>query len=368
MRVLVASTVGSGHFRPLVPWIEALEAAGHEVVVAGSSGLAAWASGWRFHDCGAPDPQVVGPMWGRLFDDDLEDPRAHVVGNIFARTNSGALLPAMAALVADFRPDLVLREPMEFASAAVAAGAGVRQVRVGISLKSFDALMSRHAGPVMEEWQPGTTAAVEASSFLTRFPGSLDPADPAADVRRYRLAQPPPRTVDPSFVYATLGTVAPSSSHLVGWFGVISEAVGELDVDTLLTVGREVDPRTVPAAPRLSVEHWADQTDVLSRAAAIVHHGGSGTTLDALAAGVPQLIVPLMADQSANAEAIAAAGAGEALHPGQGLRPVSPYDGAAERLRGLLAATLGDRSAAQRAGEIAAEMAAYDELDLAMLS
>ncbi len=116
MRVLVASTVGSGHFRPLVPWIEEMTAAGHEVVVAGSTGLSEAASQWTFHDCGAPDPEAVGRLWGRLFEPDLEDPQAHVVGNIFTRANAGALVPEMTALVADFRPDLVVREPMEFAS------------------------------------------------------------------------------------------------------------------------------------------------------------------------------------------------------------------------------------------------------------
>lgn len=366
MRVLVASTVGSGHFRPLVPWIEAAVAAGHEVVVAGSSGLAEMAGQWAFHDCGAPDPEEVSALWARLFDPEIQEPQAHVVGNIFTRANAGALVPAMAELVRDLRPDLVVREPMEFASGVVAARAGIRQVRVAISLSAFDRLMFSHAAPVIEEWEPGVAAVLAGSPYLTRFPESLDP--PAGpQVRRYRLADPPPRAADPRFVYATLGTVAPTSAHLIGWFGVISEAVGGLAVDTLLTVGREVDPGTVPPAPGLQVESWADQAEALGRAAAIVHHGGSGTTLDALAAGVPQVVVPLMADQSANGEAVSAAGAGAALHPGQGVRPIPPYDGAAQRLRTLLGRTLVDDAAARRAGELATEMAAYPELDLAML-
>ena len=49
-------------------------------------------------------------------------------------------------------------------------------------------------------------------------------------------------------------------------------------------------------------------------AAAIVGHGGHGTTLGALAHGVPQVVVPLFSvDQWANAAAIARAGAGVAL-------------------------------------------------------
>jgi UDP:flavonoid glycosyltransferase YjiC (YdhE family) len=48
----------------------------------------------------------------------------------------------------------------------------------------------------------------------------------------------------------------------------------------------------------------------MSRAAAMVGHGGSGSTLNALAAGVPQAFVPLFVDGPANAGRVAAAGAG----------------------------------------------------------
>jgi UDP:flavonoid glycosyltransferase YjiC (YdhE family) len=45
----------------------------------------------------------------------------------------------------------------------------------------------------------------------------------------------------------------------------------------------------------------------------VVTHGGSGTTLGALAHGLPLLVLPQGADQYANAEAVVAAGAGRSL-------------------------------------------------------
>jgi UDP:flavonoid glycosyltransferase YjiC (YdhE family) len=51
----------------------------------------------------------------------------------------------------------------------------------------------------------------------------------------------------------------------------------------------------------------------MARADVVVHHGGSGTTLGALAAGVPQLVLPQGADQFANADVLVAAGAGLCL-------------------------------------------------------
>jgi UDP:flavonoid glycosyltransferase YjiC (YdhE family) len=54
---------------------------------------------------------------------------------------------------------------------------------------------------------------------------------------------------------------------------------------------------------------------LLPRAAAIVHHGGIGTTAHALAAGIPQLVVPRIYDQPDNAGHIRRLGVGDRLGP-----------------------------------------------------
>ena len=50
---------------------------------------------------------------------------------------------------------------------------------------------------------------------------------------------------------------------------------------------------------------------------AAVHHGGIGTASHALAAGLPQLIVPLSHDQPDNAHRVRRLGAGDFLYPAQ---------------------------------------------------
>lgn len=54
---------------------------------------------------------------------------------------------------------------------------------------------------------------------------------------------------------------------------------------------------------------------VASRSCLVVHHGGPGTTLAALRAGVPALAIPQFLDQPLNAAAVAARGAGVAVSP-----------------------------------------------------
>jgi UDP:flavonoid glycosyltransferase YjiC (YdhE family) len=49
---------------------------------------------------------------------------------------------------------------------------------------------------------------------------------------------------------------------------------------------------------------------VVAEAAAVVCHGGSGTVLGTLSAGVPLIVVPLFADQADNARRVEAVGAG----------------------------------------------------------
>jgi MGT family glycosyltransferase len=133
------------------------------------------------------------------------------------------------------------------------------------------------------------------------------------------------------------------------------EAVAGLPVRVLMTIGRETDPDSLGAPPaNVHVEPWVPQADVLGRAAAVIGHGGSGTTLGSLAAGVPQVVVPLFADQPQNATRVAAVGAGLAAQ-------AEP-----DSIRDALQRILDDDSYRGAAAGIAAEMRALPPVDDAL--
>lgn len=67
----------------------------------------------------------------------------------------------------------------------------------------------------------------------------------------------------------------------------------------------------------------AEHALLFPRVAAVVHHGGAGTTAAALRAGRPSVILPLLGDQLYWGRRVAALGAGEAPIP---LRRVTPED------------------------------------------
>jgi MGT family glycosyltransferase len=88
------------------------------------------------------------------------------------------------------------------------------------------------------------------------------------------------------------------------------DALGQLPVHAVVTTGPAVDPAAIRAPENVSVRPWARHADVLPGCSAVVTHGGHGTVIKALAAGVPLVIAPLGRDQPGNAARVVHAGAG----------------------------------------------------------
>lgn len=82
-----------------------------------------------------------------------------------------------------------------------------------------------------------------------------------------------------------------------------AEVARRLSRRALLLVGREAEAPLAAAlnAPDILVAGYAPHSLIFPRAAACIHHGGIGTTAQALRAGAPQLICPIFADQPDNA-------------------------------------------------------------------
>ena len=74
-------------------------------------------------------------------------------------------------------------------------------------------------------------------------------------------------------------------------------------------------PEQLPPALPEGVIHaaYAPFSQLLPHAAALVHHGGIGTTAQALSAGVPQLVMPMAHDQFDNADRVRRLGVGDWL-------------------------------------------------------
>jgi UDP:flavonoid glycosyltransferase YjiC (YdhE family) len=140
---------------------------------------------------------------------------------------------------------------------------------------------------------------------LTGFPlfDERGLTDPPRDVLDFLDAGPP--------IVFTAGS---ANRHAQAFFREAAEACRLLGRRGLL-VTRYADqlPSTLPDG----VMHcpYIPFSQLLPRSAALVHHGGIGTTAQALAAGVPQLLMPMAHDQPDNAARVQRLGVGRSLPP-----------------------------------------------------
>jgi UDP:flavonoid glycosyltransferase YjiC (YdhE family) len=373
MRVLAACSLGgAGHLEPLLPFLDAAHRRGDDVRVIAPPALDDMVrrAGHVFVSGGEPAQGDVASIRERL---PVASPaEASVLGNrdLFARMAAAAMLPATARVCAEWQPDLVLRDPCEYASAVVAGASRIPLAQVALSLAEVESGSIDVAAPELERHRAGLVAELRASPYLSRFPASVDPS-PFPNTLRYHVpgaaTQPLPEWwhgSDAPLVYVTFGSVLPHMTIAGDVFRTALEAVAALRVRTLLTVGRasRFDPTDLGAVPASTrIERWVDQARVLPSAAVVVCHGGSGTVLGALAAGVPTVLVPVFADQFENARRVVGRGAGVAVEVSSdrdddGRNVISRAD--APRITAAIETVLDDRSYRRRARALAAEMAA----------
>lgn len=372
--MLVASTGGAGHFGPLVPFIDALARRGDEVLLVVPPQLEATVApmGHPFRLGAEPPQEELGAIWQRFPAVSRHDAAILANREIFGRLWTAAMLPAAERACRDWRPQLVLREPAEYASAVAAERCGVAHAQVAISLAEVEAGSLDLAAPVLEPYGEGIAGRLRASPYLTRFPASLDPSPFRATLRfRDGSAGRPTPLHDwwdgsAPLVYVTFGSVVGGLPIAVAAYRAALEAVAGLDARVLLTVGHGTDMAKLGRPPaNVHVEAWVPQADILHTAAVVVAHGGSGTTFGALAAGVPLVLLPLFADQPVNAERIAATGAALVVEPDRGapggMGRVEA--GHAPLLRTAIQTVLDDPSFRRAAGRIAGEMRAHPSVD-----
>jgi UDP:flavonoid glycosyltransferase YjiC (YdhE family) len=376
MRILFASTGGAGHVTPMLPFAGACRRAGHDVLLVGPPGLSETAEreGLAFAVGALPDDAETGAVWAQVPHVSYAEAERLVIGQIFATLNVRAMLPAVRDTVRGWRPDVIVREPAEFASAVVADEEGVPHVQVGIGLISAQRRIMEVAADVVEAWRPALTARIAATPYLTFFPSSLDrdrEPEPSPTLR-FRVPQAAPSPLpdhwsgdDRPLVYVTFGSVAGSVPWAAPIYEVAMEAVAHLPARVLLTTGYGLeDGRMVAPGPHVHIARWVPQADVLASASVVVCHGGSGTTLGALAAGVPLVIAPLFADQPENARRVADLGAGVAVGPRDQEAPTSAVDPA--DLRRAITDVLADPGPAEVARRLAREIDALPPTDEAV--
>jgi L-noviosyl transferase len=285
----------------------------------------------------------------------------------------------MDELVEDFRPDLIISDPAEFAGRFAAAGHQVPWVEHGWGLPFPEGF--RRAGEA-ELLSRGLSALPTPDVFIHPSPPAMWPAgSPEGIAMRYvpyngtvqlspasRQSSPRPR------IFLTFGSLLfkHDSGEKAELFRKILEELSDCGYDMIIGMdpAHRGDLGDLPS----SVLHagWIPLAQALKECDLVIHHGGSGTSMSAAATGVPQVIMPYATDQFVTAQAMVACSAAICLLPDQAtpaavreavttiLADLS-YTGAAAVLSGEIAALASPSSvagdlrsvpAARRRGEL----------------
>jgi enterobactin C-glucosyltransferase len=327
MRVLFVTPPGYGLLFPLVPIAHALRAAGHDVLLAttGSTQEVAAQAGLTVVDV-APDAdlQAIFARTAGQFGA-TRSPQAlreHRGPSMFVLIGE-AMVDGTIALAREWGADLVVHTPHGTAGQYAAAALGLPAVFHGLGFGHTPAMLTERNGPSLDGLNQRFGLAGVPQPDLC-----LDVAPPSMRlVEDYGLAlRPTPYNgggVLPGWLFTpaarpritvTLGTVTPSMGGLgpVSW---VVEAAREVDAEFVLALGGS-DLSSLGALPdNVRPVGWVPLGALLAGSAAVVHHGGAGTTLTAVAAGLPQLVLPQGADQFANAAAVQRRGVGRTAEP-----------------------------------------------------
>jgi UDP:flavonoid glycosyltransferase YjiC (YdhE family) len=346
LRVVVASIPETSHVFPLVPMARALQDAGHDVLAVAqpnvapalaAAGLPVTVTGKAFDSVNffqARLPAGMMPAEAWPFDLDLMMAMAARTWSSWAR----GLLSQQLDTVADWRPDLVLSEPMELATRIAAGVLGVPVVehRWGPdSTMRFRPEAARRMAPLAR--RHGLTGLPRPALVLDPCPPALrrPDAEPGRPVRFIpyngagthhdgRSTGPDP-TGEPGAaprVCVCFGRVVGTltEGRLLRW---TLEALGAIDgIDVMLAVAGPEADALGPVAGNVRVLRDVPLSTFLAQCDAIVHHGGDGTGMTALSCGVPQVVIPQLALQDNFGQLVEQAGAGRNLRdPGAQRNP-----------------------------------------------
>jgi MGT family glycosyltransferase len=150
-----------------------------------------------------------------------------------------------------------------------------------------------------------------AFDFPARLPAMVRYVGPVLDDPTWagQAAWAPPPGDGPLVLVALSSTFQDQAASLQN----IVAALGTLPIRAIVTTGPALDPGSLHAPSNVVVLAAAPHAQVLPHASLVVTHGGHGTVIKALAAGVPLVVMPHGRDQPDNAARIVARGAGVAL-------------------------------------------------------
>jgi UDP:flavonoid glycosyltransferase YjiC (YdhE family) len=377
MRALLTVQPSVGHLHPLVPVARALSGAGHDVAICSAAsfrqeveafGLTHIDAGldWLMSDQSTwnafPPMPPPGPGFARFAVTTLAD------------ITTRRMVPDLLAVAREWRPDLIVREGMEYGGCLVAERLDLPHASVaGNAYAAVDSPeiryfpgnrrmvaepLARHREELGLPPDPDTLMPfrhLHLSFTPPAWDGPSAPRPPNTRFLRHTSTLPPgarlsawaERLPERPTVLASLGTVFNKTPGVLE--AIVNALAGE-SINLIVAIGRDQDPgRFGPQPDHVRLEPYVVQPLLLAHCDAFVTHGGFNSVKESLGAGVPMVVVPITADQPYSADRCADLGVG---------RTIGPEERTPEALRDAVRRVLDEPSYRSSARAFQAEMAA----------
>ncbi|HWO63675.1 MAG TPA: nucleotide disphospho-sugar-binding domain-containing protein [Umezawaea sp.] len=310
MRIAFTGNPMAGHLLPMMPLLDAARAAGHEAVVITAEEMEprlAPATVWP-----------AGPGVATNVEETLRRTGSHPAhpgpGTIeyFAGVRVDLALEETVDQLAKLEPDLLVAEELDFLGPLVATMLEIPWVehRVGAPLpEEFAALLRDRSAKnyTARSLRPSARIAlVDAYPDFLLGPDERPAADrislrPTLNEHGEGMAVTIPERTSRPRALVTLGTTVEDRDALASMVSAVSAA----GFDVLATA----DAADLPAAAGVHALGFVPLAKLLPEVDLVVSAGGTGTVLASLAAGLPLVLRPFLADHPWNAARVAAQGA-----------------------------------------------------------
>jgi glycosyltransferase DesVII len=396
VRVLFVTIPEKSHLFCMTPVAWAMRAAGHEVRVAScveivdviaSTGMTAVSVGSNDGISAAMSGNRESQEWEALSWNDLDPARlnwedelnrAQLYAFGCAMYNE-PMIDDLVAFARSWRPDLVVWDPLTYAGPIAAGVVGAAHVRsmctadvwVGkreLFLKMYEEVPPEERRDPLGDWLTGRSAEFGGTFDEEFVTGqlTLDPLPPSLSVPTGAVRSPirfvpyngpavsPDWLRTPPEAPRVCMSLGASNAERYGGDYVskadILESLAELDAEVVaaLLPSQAEELGTLPGNVRVvsSVPLHA----LLPSCSLLIHHGGFGSYANAMAYGVPQLIVTTsVSDHVYRGECLARAGAGLVI---------KHQDAGPARVRDDVARIIGDPAFARAAGRLRDEVSA----------
>lgn len=353
MKILFGATPVPGHLLPLLPLADAAADAGHDVAFLTAASMAPFLSGRQLLAAGPDFDRIVAVNERRVGD---ARNFGIAAAELFAGTRVDLTWEDALQQARHHQPDLLVGEWVDFVTPLLAARLDVpwaaHSIGGPLPMEFADALHER------ANWQHAFRFLKprDRIALLDPFPDSLrlpEDTPPESDritIRPGRVTEPaarpiPQRPASMPRALVTLGTSVGDPELMAA----IAQSVADAGFDVLATTS----PERLRTGPRMHAVGFTSLPELLADVDVVIGAAGAGTLLATLAAGVPTVLFPVLADQPLNAARAVRRGVAVTIREPNQAGP------AAGRI-------LGDPKYRRAAGAMATEMAAMNSAEQAL--